>query len=297
VAAAPELIPEGVTVSEALGPLGQVAAFGFVVGCIYVIDAFVRALFGTVSGVTGWIPYLNKVTAAPIHSIEQKVTSALGSAEHYFDNRIGVSLHKLARIGDHIGRELYGLALASLTIAKIMAGSVQPGDLARIWHYLTGAWKTAAHQASVALHKIESLAHITAKSVNVNALPRLRTVERTIDRTLKPEIKTLRDQVKALEDGAVGTFKWIRAHPLSATTAAFTAAVAVAIGRLGMGWTRCSNWNKIGKTVCGVNSSEIDALLGLLVGVAALEDYQQLVKLMQGVEKVTAEGIQTILKA
>lgn len=272
MAVAPELIPEAVEVADALPLLGPLAAFLFIVGCIYVVDAFVRALFGTVSGAVGWIPYLNKVAATPVHKIEQKVTSALGSAERYFDHRIGMSLHKLARIGDKIGRELYGLATLTLTLAHFAFGTPTMKDLLDIYRKARKEIAAVERLGQHALHRIGATEHTVARAVNTNVLPRVGRIEHEIDHVLEPDIAALRKRVVKLEDGAIDAFRWIRAHPLSLGATAFAGAVAVALQRLGGSWIRCRNWNRIGKHVCGLPASLIEDLLGLSLAFLAVVD-------------------------
>ena len=296
MAAAPELIPEGVAVLDALPLLGQLAAFLFVLGCIYVIDAFVRALFGTVSGVVGWIPYLGKVASTPIHKIEQKVTNALGTAEHYFDARIGMSFHKLARIGDHIGRELYGLATLSLTIAKLLTGQLTWKDLHAIYNKVKSEIAAGVRTGEHALNRIGVNEKSVAKSVNTNVMPRIRTIEHELDHVFTPELRVLRRRVNALEDGAIEAFKWIRAHPLSLGATAFAGAVAIALQRLGGSWIRCSNWNRIGKRACGFPANDVEGLLALFATTAVIADFHDLVKLGQGLTHDTTTLIQDLLK-
>ena len=95
---------------------------------------------------------------------------------------------------------------------------------------------------------------------------------------------------------AINTWRWIRTHPLSLASTAFAGAVAIALQRIGASWIRCNNWNRIGRQVCGVPTSEIDSLLGLLVGAAALADFRELVKLAQSVEHGVASGLQDVAK-
>ena len=89
----------------------------------------------------------------------------------------------------------------------------------------------------------------------------------------------------------------MRAHARPIATAAFVAAVAVAVRRLGMNWVRCRNWKRIGKAVCGLPASRIDGLLAVLVGGLALADYRDLVREMQDVERVAAQEVVDLLHA
>lgn len=56
---------------------------------------------------------------------------------------------------------------------------------------------------------------------------------------------------------------WKRIHRLErrVTPAALVAAVAVALGRLGLGFIRCGNVKKVGRRICGMDAGLLDSLL------------------------------------
>jgi hypothetical protein len=86
--------------------------------------------------------------------------------------------------------------------------------------------------------------------------PRIRTVER--------------------EAGALG--KRIDSLAKRLTVPLGLAAVGVALSTLGLGWTRCSRVKKVGKQVCGIDDSLLDALLAdalLVVGTISLVEFAE----------------------
>jgi hypothetical protein len=114
---------------------------------------------------------------------------------------------------------------------------------------------------------------------------------RTREGELSRDLGKLRDRTKAIEDGALGTFRWIRAHPFSAATGVFAGAVAIALSRLGLGNLRCKNFrNLLNNWGCGLGSALGD-LLGLVAAVLAVSDLERLAKEMQAVEHLATEGI------
>src|SRR5438874_9002861 len=84
-----------ITLRFVLIPLLLLCSYLVAVGLIRLAEWVVRALFGTITGAVGWIPWANKVVAAPVHKIEQKLTHAMGRAEHKIDYRIGQLWHQL----------------------------------------------------------------------------------------------------------------------------------------------------------------------------------------------------------
>src|SRR5207302_10643121 len=88
----------------------------------------------------------------------------------------------------------------------------------------------------------------------------------------------------SLGHGAIRTWDWLRSHPLSAATGVFAGAVAVALGRLGLGWLRCrSNPFTRSKNPCGL-WADLGALLGLTTAALLATDLERLAKEMQAVE-------------
>lgn len=62
------------------------------------------------------------------------------------------------------------------------------------------------------------------------------------------------------------------------TPAAVLAATAVAVGRLGFGWVRCGRVGRVGRRLCGMDDSALDALLAgtiLMVGSYSLVQFAE----------------------
>lgn len=255
MAAAPELIPElepaaEVVVKEALPTLLLLCGLAVALGTIALVDYLARIWFGTVSGAVGWIPYVGKLITAPLHAIEQKITNLLGSWENAVDHRLGMSLHKLARIGDRLGRVLVEVALAVFIIGYLIATHLNP-----------------AHWRSQVTHIVTRVRTIVQRVTHVEHITRTisRTVHTILDRAIIPQIKAMQKAVTHTIPG------WIRhveadvthaehvAHSLEArlkhlehevTGPAFVALVATAIATLGATYIRCEPNQDVGKELC-----------------------------------------------
>jgi hypothetical protein len=112
--------------------------------------------------------------------------------------------------------------------------------------------------------------------------------------TAEGKIATDEGRIGALEDGAAKTWDWIRTHPLSAASAAFTGAVAFALSRLGFGFLRCRSWQNVGKGITCNMGNELGSLLGLAATAAVISDFRDLVKIAQEVERETVVGIKDL---
>lgn len=285
---------QAVTLTALLIPLFRISGLIVTLGIVFCVDALTRAFFGTVSGAVGWIPYLNRVVQSPLHTIEHKVSSFLGGLESHIDASMGWYVHALA-----------------INVGRLADGSAEAGWVA--W-----ALAKALHGVRVAVH---ALPHIGSVVTKTNAVTKI--VKQTITRVehvtkiathaapayvarqvgalagelegvIGRDIPNLRDQVKAAEDSAIRAWKWIRQHKTLVGSSAGTAAVAWALARLGISWTRCSNWKRVGKEVCGTPFGDIEGFLAIALGAAAIADFRDLVKLAQQVEHATAEGIKDL---
>lgn len=163
-------------------------------------------------------------------------------------------------------------------------------------HTIPNAAKTAAapgkakaDAASRQAHKATATATATATSFRgyrTATAPKLAHATRAVDVTLPAaigrlntregvitkDIEALRERTKAIENGAVKTFDWIKSHPLSGATAVFTGAVAVALSRLGFGFLRCRSWQSLGRRMtCGTAGLLDDLLFAAIETFAVLD--------------------------
>lgn len=291
-----EFLPEGeVVVSEALPVLGQLSALLFIVGCIYVLDGFTRALFGSVSGAVGWIPWLGHVATKPIHKIEQKITAALGRAERGFDKRLGTSWHKLGQVARHLARELEGQALALWAIAGALASLVSFDQLMRLWRKFAAPIhaKQATHTKQLAQAKAgaQAVGHELGHVVR----PQLRTLESEMAHVIEWDLPRLRARDRALAREYDRLHKWLRARPWDVPTKAFVGAVAVALALMGGSWIRCRNWRRIGNHVCHLPVHVVEELLGLTVAALALRDLCRLVGVIEGIAVRVQPAIEALV--
>lgn len=279
-----EFLPEGeVVISEALPVIGQLAACIFILGCLYVVDGFVRALFGTLTGTIGWIPYLGHVLRAPVHRIEQKVSHSLGHAEQGFDKRIGTSWHKLGHVARLIGRELEGQAKLLWAIAGVLSKLTDYHTVLRLIRALEHPIRTLQHIHTRLLRQEAARARAAEHKIDHGVFPQLRTIEAGLAHVIDLDIPGLRARDRALADQLGRLGRWVHGRRVALTTGAFLGAFAWALHRLGGSWIRCGNWRKIGNHVCHIPHDLIEALVGLTVSALALRDLCRIVSLIEGI--------------
>lgn len=164
---------------------------------------------------------------------------------------------------------------------------------------------------------VKSIPHY-AQSVTKTVTKRLQPIERTIVKLPK----LTKAQATALVSAAVAKWihpylsdlRWIRAHFHALTQAIAVpfphpraptfpniwkriralekklavpvgvAAVVAALGRLGLGWIRCNNVRRAGRSVCGIDTNLLDELLLGTVGIFGVVSVVEFAKGLQAIE-------------
>lgn len=291
------LVGEVAPLAPLLIPLSEVlvwaVAFALCLLCVYLAKAF----FGAANSAVGWIPYLGKVATRSLTSIEQKIVSFMSQAAASTDAKMGAALHELARVVDWLGAEIRRHANLLVVIAGLLAG--QPGialieqGLANLLRHSKVAQATANHALKTAI----ALPRTVARGIGEDVLPRIKSLEREAGHIIGIDIPGIRAGEARLYRGIDDLRKWVTRHALEAGTLATTAAVAWALARLGSSWIRCSNWNRIGKTVCGLPGNWIEDLLGLVADFLILENICQVIPWLEEGLSVVALPLVEVMTA
>jgi len=263
--------------------LGEICACAFVIGCIWVLRGFVKALFTSLFHVTSIIPWFNHLAEGPLHRAESAVANALGSAEAFFDHRIGSAFHQLARIADWTYREikdhsawLYGLA--GLALGPSFALEIR--TLIRLLRHRTDA---QGHSLTETIRRIERAETALKHRLEAGVLPRLGRLEREYDHIIDRDIAGLRARTKSVEGELSKVWDYVRSHPWTIVTDAFVGAVALALARLDLGWLRCPSLTRLGKTLGCKPWQLLEELLAASVTALAVADLCTFANLAMGV--------------
>jgi hypothetical protein len=276
-------VPAAPALAGATITLTLLLAFVVAWGLIQVSDALVRALFGTVSGVTSWIPWLGSKISGSVHDVERRITQFLGGQVDGIDARIAHYFHTLAFEIEWFGRELKQAAELSFALAAIVADLTKPSEWKKLWHSLVGQEKATLQRVKVTQAQSQATAkkvahantgeigaaiHTVTKPIagELHGLdtwvrPRVKTLEHEVAGVLEPEYARLRDRTKTLEQEALRAFEWAKGKWKVIGVGAVTAAVTVALSRLGLGWIRCRNVGQVGRRLCGMDPSLLESLL------------------------------------
>lgn len=214
---------------------------------------------------------LNVLTSAGIKAVN-KIVSVFGPATLQPQAAVGSAMHNAARLVDDVADELISSSVVNVATAQALGGQLTAGDLAIERAKLQKQIRAATNYAKGIGADVQPRIDGAVQGIEAGVNTRVGSLDRELGRIEHREIPNLRARTRALEDGALDTFKWIRAHPLSVATGVFTGAVAIALGRLGMAWPKCENWKRIGKSVCGLPLGLIEDLFATSVIALAITD-------------------------
>jgi hypothetical protein len=242
------------------------------------LGAIIFALMGrqVSEGIVGWLKDAGRVGA-------------------YLSGPVGIVAVKLTRwITHNVGAIFADLERLAVTW---FSGIYQYFDLV-ITNALEWPLYLWRFQRWLLFHELPKLAHAVPK-LATQVVHSVTTRVIHVERTIVKLPKLTKAQAKALVSAAVATYihpfladlRWLRSH-FRALTAVLPrvlpiphvptfpniwkriralekklavpvgiAAVVAAIGRLGLGWVRCNNVRKAGRSVCGIDSSLLDSLL------------------------------------
>jgi hypothetical protein len=276
-------------------PIGELLLWGVALAVCLGVVYFAKAFFGLAGGLLGKLPVVGGWIDSGLTSIEHKIVSTMSSAAAASDAKVGAAFHELARVIDWIGHEIASHANLIHTLATIITGQAFADQLMHVYRLLTSRIGVIEHDVNIAIRRVNVAEKRLAHGIGADVLPRVKAIEGEFAHVIEHDLASLRARERALEDGALNTFRWIKTHPLALASTAFAGAVAIALQRLGGSWIRCNRWNRIGKQVCGVDANLIEGLLGLTFTALAISDFQELVKLGQTLEHETAKEIQRLL--
>lgn len=284
------LAPAGPVFTPALAGLFIIAACIVAIGMCKLVDAISRSFFGTLGGAVGWIPFAGRVVKHSLHSIEQKISHGLGAAERKLDALVAASWHNLARLVHYMAREIEGAAVTAWHLAQQAHAFVRRREMS---HEIKAAVKPVRAQA-IAAERVGRLARAEARAVEQavaqGVYPRIRAGEAYDRAVAMPSIRSARAEARIAEEAAIRAYKWLIKRKHAYLTGAFVGAAAWALTRLGGGWIRCANWRKIGKRVCRMPTTLIDALLGIALATELVIDPEEVANVALGVVD-TFEGI------
>jgi hypothetical protein len=280
-----------VVLRSLLIPLMRFSGLVVALGLIFCVDAWVRAMFGTLTGSIGWIPYIGRVVTSPLHRIEQKVTSYLGGLEAHIDVSMGAFFHNLAIAVDMLASGQAEIAWLSWLMAhalKVAHGVTKV--LPSITH-ITKVTKIVQHETTIIRREVVRAGKVAAHAAPAILTLRVGAIAAELDHALDWTIPRLRARERATEGELGRLWKRVRANERRGVVALGLAAIVAALAKLGLGWARCSNVKKAGRRLCGMDTGLLDSLLLDTIAIVGTVSLIEFIRDAQAIEAVALDAL------
>lgn len=235
-----------------------------------------QALLGGLIAALQAIPLIGGKLASPLRAVESAIVGACESIETGIDNLMGLVWHNTARLLDWTWREIRSHAASIAAIAPLVGTglSLYHGvraivrHLEQVWHGIEHGVRTLTREYHGLERQVHQLEHDLAKGIGADVLPQIRSLDHELHKVTTQVIPAIESGVATAEHDVTALGEYVRANYLSNATDVIAAAVAVALGALGLGGLRCNSLlNSLKNRGCGLWSG-LEDLLGLLVDVS-----------------------------
>lgn len=298
---APVVEEGGVVVIRALlFPFIVLAGYFVAWGIVFCMDALVRAFFGTAEGLVGWVPFAGRILTSPLHAIEKKLTSFLGGLEAHFEHQMATRWHQLAELFERWAGDIEANAVADWTLAKhiySIARKVATGQYAKDLTRWVHAQIAHLHGVqTVVIRKTTVIEKTIVQKGKAGALTVTKPIAAEIAGVIEIDLPRIRARERALSDELARLWKW--AHRRGGVIAAGIGlgALAYALGRLGLGWLRCSNVKRAGKRVCGMDHSLLESMLADTLAIVGTVSLVEFIRDAQAVEAVALDALSGFIR-
>lgn len=268
------------------------------IGILTVLHHFFRATFGIVgwalvvgTGIPGIGSWIEGILSGPVNSFERWMNHEFAVAEQKLDSLLGFFLHDMARLIKWTYDEITSHGITLNVIATALGGTITAQALNQALRYVDGYVGSAQRAAEAEAARLFGLASAGIDAVSQAISGQLANVEHAVYGTIAHELDWFRGRNRTLTREYDSLFKRVRRLDKLLGAAAFAAAVAVALRRLGVNWIRCSNWKKVGKSVCGLESSLVSALLAGLIVVSGPVSIEKLAREILDIETELVNGV------
>lgn len=241
-------------------------------GMIRFSTLLVQAVHFIIAHTVGEIPLVGSVVGKITDPVFAAVERGLADAALGVEGAIGFYWHGIGWLVYMAAHELRSHAHLLLALAHYAMpwewGHLIVRELGRLTAYVHAVQRMAL----AALAGVRELELTFAHRVAVVVAPRFGALEHELGHVIYPDIAALRARARALLDRLDATWHAVRRLEGKLTTAALTAAVAVALTALDLNWVRCRNWRRLGRSLCGLPFELLDALLAGTLEAFAIGD-------------------------
>jgi hypothetical protein len=280
-----------------------IAACFVCIGIVGALHGFTRAVVGGIAGLLGAIPAIGGVLSSPVNAVAHWMEHEFAAAEAYLDATAAWWLHSLGELWAWLGREVRSQAALLYAIATTMVGPAVKHALERAIELVRDRAVRLEHLTVLELGRLhrleEQLRHALVGYIGAAIFGALRPIEHElgaldrridaglgalehgVDVAIPASLNGLRSWARELEDEYQALYHRVQRLEQTTTGEAATAAVAIALAELGLGWTRCSNVGRLGRLGCRLPLGLLEGLLGAGIEALLVADICRLSELIE----------------
>jgi hypothetical protein len=244
-----------------------------------ITEGLFQSSSGFASILTAPLRLIGAIGGSVVHHLVNAMTPAVQRPQQI----MGAALHDDANLVRRLRAVLIAQALVVVGLAQAVRGHVSAADLKGIEAGLNARIGNAERQARGIGADVQPQIKGAVRGIEAGVNQRVGSLDKAIEQVRLRDIPAIRSRARVTENELSRLWQWVHKNIATVGTLTFAGAVAVALARLGGGWIRCKNWNRIGKRICGLPTSLIDSLLAGLIDVLLIADLCQLTKVMVGI--------------
>ncbi len=247
LAAVPVAVP---LAGAALAALTQLLGFCVAFGLLYVYRRTLSAIFvGFADWLDGHAISVSRFTVRPFGAIAGALRRVDRAVTVALEDWVRGSEIAIAFLWDQMGRQIDLLTQWTADFGNTVAGTFSTVTRQTIPNAERRAIEFVTHRTGALTSRVAEITSVALPGMNADILG------------LRGRVGTLRDTLR-------GVRSRVDAHAKLLAPAGFAALTMIAIRRMGLGWLRCGNVRRFGRSLCGLDPSILDAALlaGLVLG-------------------------------
>lgn len=265
-------------------------AIGGLVFCL-LGNLLVKSLASQRSGALGFITTILTAVPATILKLTQKVVATFAPATYGPQQRVAAGVNQVATLVEDTAQVIESQAAITAALAGALAGTATSAEIAAATAGLTKRVGNAEAQARGIGADVQPKIDSAVRGIDATLSPRIASLDKELQRIRSTTIPRVNSRVTSADKAISNLWEWVRHHTVGVATTAFAGAVAIALGRLGGGWIRCNNWNKLGRSICGLPTGLLEDLFAAAITAFAVTDICEFANVAMG----TAELIRPAL--
>lgn len=274
-------------------------------GIALCITVFVLALLGWLIDLLNKIPTVSIGTEF-LHTVEQAVTSAFGTAFAWVDKELGASIHAMARLVEWVGSEIEHNAVALAEMVPVLGNIVAAIENIRaLAHHSSRAStvqaaqvKTLEREYNGIEHQVKTLEREYHGIDQVAVRHRLRAIDKELHTLEAQTIPAIQQAESDAQSAINNLYDWAKGKASLLGIGTFATAVAAALGLSSLSGFLCNEFRNILGRGCSGLWSGIDNLLGLFIDLFVITDLCDVIPVLeQGYADVAAPAVAALTAA